>query len=77
MHKDWCGKICCDCKKTCNLDEQIPCSPDCENITEDGFIKVKECLESGYDEIRSVLNMKNGTDQEILKKYGYIAIFPY
>ena len=29
----WCGKSCCDCKDKCELDESIPCSPDCENLS--------------------------------------------
>lgn len=36
MHKDWCGKPCCDCKNPCNLDESIPCSPDCKFLGANG-----------------------------------------
>lgn len=32
-HMDWCGKPCCECKHRCELDESIPCSPDCENLS--------------------------------------------
>lgn len=36
MHKDWCGKPCCDCEHPCRLDESISCSPDCELLGENG-----------------------------------------
>lgn len=35
-HNLWCGNPCCDCLQPCRLDEQIPCSPDCENLNQDG-----------------------------------------
>ena len=35
-HKDWCGKPCAQCEEHCALDESIPCSPDCENLSLDG-----------------------------------------
>lgn len=31
-HPDWCGKVCYQCHKICELDERIPCSPDCEKL---------------------------------------------
>ena len=35
-HKEWCGNPCAECKNPCRLDESIPCSPDCPNLSEDG-----------------------------------------
>ena len=43
MHKNWCGKACCDCKNPCKLDESIPCSPDCEFLGENGEHTHPEC----------------------------------
>ena len=43
MHKDWCGKSCCDCTKPCKLDESIPCSPDCEHLGANGEHTSPEC----------------------------------
>lgn len=77
MHKEWCGKTCCDCEHPCKLDKVIPCSPDCENLTENGYIKVKECLDAGCDNIKHIFNMADATDAEVLAKYGTITIFPY
>lgn len=43
MHKDWCGKPCSACKNPCALDEQIPCSPDCSNLGENGETNSVDC----------------------------------
>lgn len=43
MHKDWCGKPCCDCKNPCKLDESISCSPDCECLGRNGEHLHPEC----------------------------------
>lgn len=43
MHKDWCGKPCADCKHPCRLDNDIPCSPDCENLGANGETDCHEC----------------------------------
>ena len=45
-HKDWCGKPCSECTNPCKLDEEIPCSPDCGNLNEDGSRKIKACQEN-------------------------------
>lgn len=42
-HKDWCGKPCAECASPCGLDESIPCSPDCPNLSEDGMPSGDEC----------------------------------
>jgi hypothetical protein len=31
-HPGWCGKPCSECSNPCELDESIPCSPDCEEL---------------------------------------------
>jgi len=69
-HKNWCKRPCSDCKKPCSLDGTIPCSPDCGNLTEDGYILVKQCLSDGCEEIKYIFNMADATEQEILERYG-------
>jgi len=50
MHKLWCGNSCADCENPCALDESIPCSPDCENLGEDGEpIDLLVCKKAGCD----------------------------
>jgi len=48
-HIDWCGSPCSDCTDPCNLDEEMPCSPDCELLNEDGSRDVEQCLKSKCD----------------------------
>ena len=48
-HNDWCGKPCSDCGDPCKLDQEIPCSPDCENLNPDGSRKTEQCNEAGCD----------------------------
>lgn len=72
-----CKQKCSECKKDCSLDQQIPCSPDCENLTEDGKIKIRGCLESGCDEVKYIFDMENCTVQEIMDIYGEITNYPY
>lgn len=74
--KQWCGKECSECRG-CKLDEMIPCSPDCENLTEDGKIKVKECLKSGCEEVKYVLREEGLSDEELLEKFGDVTDYPY
>lgn len=31
-HPEWCGKPCAECEKPCALDENMPCSPDCDEF---------------------------------------------
>lgn len=77
-HNLYCGNgKCSDCGKDCRIDEAIPCSPDCENLTGDGKIKVRECLKSGCDKIRYILDMVGRSDSEILEEYGEITEYPY
>ena len=74
--KQWCGRKCSKCRG-CKLDERIPCSPDCENLTEDGKIKVKACLESGCEEVKYVLHEEGLSDEEIFAKFGEVTEYPY
>ena len=73
--REWCGNDCCECETSCGLDESIPCSPDCENLTRNGRIRVKKCIEDGCDAIKSVFNMED--TEEILKKYGDSTSYPF
>lgn len=68
---------CCDCKKPCRLDEAIPCSPDCENLTEDGRILVGKCLQAKCEEVKYIFGMPDAADEEVLKQYGTVAPYPY
>ena len=43
MHKMWCGKPCKNCKHPCQLDEEIYCSPDCENLGPNGEMDPIKC----------------------------------
>ena len=76
--KGYCGlHTCCDCSLGCRLDQMIPCSPDCENLTEDGKILVEKCLQSGCEEVKYIFDMANASDIEVVKEYGPVAIYPY
>lgn len=77
--KGYCGNECgCSdkCSK-CGLDLAIPCSPSCENLTEDGMIRVSRCLEDGCEEIRYIFDVLDWTDKEIIEEYGENAQYPY
>lgn len=77
-HRLYCRKrACSECKENCYIDGAIPCSPDCENLTEDGKIKVAECLKSGCEEVKYIFDMVNSSDAEIIGEYGEIAEYPY
>lgn len=43
-HSNWCGKLCAECANPCWVDESIPCSPDCENLREDGTPDPEKCI---------------------------------
>ena len=43
MHKNWCGEVCESCETPCELDKDIPCSPDCEELGENGEHNSPEC----------------------------------
>lgn len=54
LNRPWCnnGK-CSECESLCHLDEEIPCSPDCENLTSTGKRIISKCIEAGCDAIIS------------------------
>lgn len=74
--KGYCGKACAECEG-CHIDSIIPCLPDCKNLTEDGQIKIKDCLSEGCSEVKYIFDMVQATDAEILDKYGEVAEYPY
>lgn len=77
--KGYCGGE-CGCMDKCNnckLDMIIPCSPSCENLTEDGMIKIAECLKDGCSEVKYIFDAIHKTDEEIIAEYGKIAPYPY
>ena len=43
MHKNWCGNPCAKCKSPCDLDQTIPCGPDCEELGPEGEANSCEC----------------------------------
>lgn len=80
-------KICRDCRNLpcawcrkadrgeCQVDLSMPCSPYCENLTEDGHILVKKCIESGCDAVNSVFDEFD--NDKLIEEYGDVAVFPY
>lgn len=70
----------CGCENKCNacrLDLIIPCSPSCENLTENGMIKIAECLKAGCMEVKYIFDVLHKKNEEIIAEYGEIAPFPY
>lgn len=43
MYKKWCGESCECCQHPCVYDEMLYCSPDCENLGENGEMNSPEC----------------------------------
>lgn len=77
--KGYCGGK-CGCMDKCNgcmLDMTIPCSPDCENLTEDGMIKIAKCLAGGCEEVKYIFDVLDKTDEEIIAEHGEITVYPY
>lgn len=77
--KGYCGGE-CGCAEKCNscsLDMSIPCSPSCENLTEDGNIHIAGCLKSKCEEVRYIFDALDKTDGEIMAEYGEYAPYPY
>ena len=55
-HKDWCGKPCSECQNPCKLDYSLPCSPDCENLGQDGYPIEADCKGcDAYEEYRIMM----------------------
>ena len=77
--KGYCGGE-CGCMDKCNgcrLDMTIPCSPSCDNLTEDGMINIAKCLEDGCEEVKYIFNVIHKTNEEIITEYGKVAPYPY
>ena len=77
--KGYCGGVCGDMEKCgkCKLDMTIPCSPSCENLTEDGNINVAKCLADGCEEVKYIFGVHHKTNEEIIAEYGAVAPYPY
>lgn len=77
--KGYCGGECGCMKKCakCTLDLSMPCSPSCDNLTEDGMIHIAKCLQDGCEEVRYIFDVLEKTDEEIIAMYGEIAPYPY
>jgi len=50
-HIKWCGNPCAECNDPCALDQSMPCSPDCENLTSEGLRDTEKCTQAGCDAI--------------------------
>lgn len=80
-HSKWCGRECIICGG-CNLDNQIPCSPDCDNLVGDK-IKIAQCIKDGCEEIYPIFNMIDSSmtleerAANLIEEYGEIAEYPY
>lgn len=77
--KGYCGGECGGIGKCnfCKLDMMIPCSPSCDNLTEDGMIKIADCLADGCEEVKYIFDMVGRTNEEVIEEYGEIAPYPY
>ena len=76
--KGYCKRqSCADCTTSCILDELIPCSPDCENLTDDGKILIEKCLQDKCEEVKYLFNMEDRSDEELLREYGSVNDYPY
>ena len=83
-HFGWCGKPCAECLNHCNLDEIIPCSPDCHNLLPNGERLVRKCQEEDcdawpesvdYDDLINDLSFAVAILEERLKMLDYDAAF--
>jgi hypothetical protein len=67
-HRNWCRKPCADCSSPCALDESIPCSPDCDNVNDDGTLYLSGCINAKCDNIANYAycdgELKDPTDCE-------------
>lgn len=85
MYKKYCGRgSCAECKKKCAVDENIPCSPDCENL--DGKkIRISKCLKARCEEVFYIFGMESPktasewdtASEKLIKEYGETAVYPY
>lgn len=73
LDRKWCNNgECAECISRCSLDERIPCSPDCNNVTPEGKILISKCMESGCDAFYCLLppGAETKSADEILDTYG-------
>ena len=77
--RGYCGGQCGEMNRCydCELDECIPCSPSCENLTEDGMIKITQCLRDGCEEVKYIFDAIHMTNEELIAEYGEITEYPY
>ena len=68
-------KLSCGACSGCRVDEAIPCSPDCENLTLDGKIHIKRCVAEQCDALECVFGTADY--KALLEEYGDIADYPY
>lgn len=74
-HKDWCGKPCTECLSPCQLDEMIPCSPDCSELSERGIPGGEFCMNCdaiyrGDESMRKIRAIFNVDEEKILNAAG-------
>ena len=63
--------------ESCRLDQEIPCSPNCENL-QGGMILIGKCLADGCEEVKYIFNGRSDvSDEKILAEYGEAAPYPY
>lgn len=68
---------CSECTNPCKLDESIPCSPDCPNLSDSGQVSIRKCLLYGCDAIFSLIPEIEGmTVGEFMKTYGTLYQIP-
>lgn len=80
LDREWCNNgECAECTSVCLIDERIPCSPDCSNLTPGGNILFSNCIESGCDAFYCLLppEAERKTAKELLNLYGKTIEIPY
>ncbi len=53
-------------QKACSLDQAMPCSHNCKNLTEDNHILIKQCLANNCKKIKHILDSAYTMGREIL-----------
>lgn len=61
----------------CRLDQEIPCSPNCENLIGDAIL-IRQCLTDGCEEVKYIFTGRDDiSDEALIAKYGEVAPYPY
>ena len=79
IDREWCNHGgCAECTSPCLIDERIPCSPDCSNLTPEGKIVLSNCIEVGCDAFYCLLppEAETKTAEELLILYGKTIDIP-